>query len=72
MIKDVHYQYQDTMMVQRSVGAEQCFERVPVVSVLQVGFDELEKFALSNPEPAASLGSGRQELAEIYLDMALK
>lgn len=38
----------------------------------QVGFEELEKFALSNQDPIESLGSGRQELAEIYLDMALK
>jgi xylose isomerase len=38
----------------------------------KVGFEELEEFALSNPEPASTLGSGRQELAEIYLDMALK
>ncbi|KAF8060613.1 hypothetical protein HT031_004790 [Scenedesmus sp. PABB004] len=37
----------------------------------KVGFEELEAFALANPDPAESLGSGRQELAEIYLDMAL-
>lgn len=47
-------------------------KKVMVVVEWQVGFEELEKFALSNPEPASTLGSGRQELAEIYLDMALK
>eukprot|EP00879_Flechtneria_rotunda_P002562 GHRR01002761.1.p1 GENE.GHRR01002761.1~~GHRR01002761.1.p1 ORF type:complete len:444 (+),score=143.45 GHRR01002761.1:631-1962(+) len=38
----------------------------------KVTFDELEQYSLSNPDPAESLGSGRQELAEIYLDMAIK
>jgi xylose isomerase len=38
----------------------------------KVGFEELEKFALSNPEPGFDVGSGSQELAEIYLDMATK
>lgn len=33
----------------------------------KVGFAELEKFALSNPDPGHGVGSGRQELAEIYL-----
>jgi hypothetical protein len=39
---------------------------------LQVGFVELEKYALGNPEPGESMASARQELAEIYLDMATK
>lgn len=38
----------------------------------QVGFADLEKWALSNPDPQESMGSGRQELAEIYLDMHIK
>lgn len=38
----------------------------------QVGFEELEKWALSNPDPAEGLPSGRQELAEIYLSMHIK
>lgn len=42
----------------------------PVVS--QVGFEELEKWALSNPDPQEGITSGRQELAEIYLDMHIK
>jgi hypothetical protein len=33
---------------------------------------ELEKYALSNPDPGQAMASGRQELAEIYLDMATK
>jgi hypothetical protein len=32
----------------------------------------LEKWALSNPDPQESMASGRQELAEIYLDMHIK
>jgi hypothetical protein len=36
-----------------------------------VGFDDLEKFALSHPDPADDVGSGSQELAEILLDMHL-
>lgn len=40
--------------------------------LFQVGFDELEKWALSNPDPGADMTSGRQELAEIYLDMHIK
>ena len=43
-----------------------------LTSVAQVGFEELEKWALSNPDPQESMGSGRQELAEIYLDMHIK
>lgn len=39
---------------------------------LQVGFEDLEKWALSNPDPQESMSSGRQELAEIYLDMHVK
>lgn len=39
---------------------------------LQVGFEDLEKWALSNPDPQESMSSGRQELAEIYLDMHIK
>lgn len=35
----------------------------------KVGFADLEKFALSNPDPGFDVGSGRQELAEIYLNM---
>lgn len=38
----------------------------------QVGFEDLEKWALSNPDPAADVASGSQELAEIYLDMAMR
>eukprot|EP00878_Enallax_costatus_P008674 GHUV01009068.1.p1 GENE.GHUV01009068.1~~GHUV01009068.1.p1 ORF type:complete len:407 (+),score=129.84 GHUV01009068.1:796-2016(+) len=38
----------------------------------KVGFEELEEYALTHPDPAESIGSGRQELAEIYLDMGLK
>jgi hypothetical protein len=37
----------------------------------QVGFEELEKWALHHRDPALDVGSGSQELAEIYLDMAL-
>jgi hypothetical protein len=39
---------------------------------LQATFEELEKWALSNPDPAANMASARQELAEIYLDMHIK
>lgn len=38
----------------------------------KVGFEDLEKWALSNPDPQESMSSGRQELAEIYLDMHIK
>ncbi|WIA35467.1 hypothetical protein OEZ86_003904 [Tetradesmus obliquus] len=38
----------------------------------KVGFAELEKYALSNPDPGSSMASAKQELAEIYLDMATK
>jgi hypothetical protein len=38
----------------------------------QVGFEELEKVALSAPDPGDAIASGRQELAEIYLDMHIK
>jgi hypothetical protein len=40
--------------------------------LLQVGFEDLEKWALSNPDPQDGMTSGRQELAEIYLDMHIK
>lgn len=35
----------------------------------KVGFEELEQYALSHPDPAQDVGSGSQELAEIYLSM---
>ena len=38
----------------------------------QIGFEDLEKWALANPDPVGTVGSGSQELAEIYLDMAMK
>ncbi len=38
----------------------------------QVGFEDLEKLVLAAPDAADAVGSGRQELAEIYLDMAIK
>lgn len=41
-------------------------------AVLQVGFEELEQLVLGAPDPGAAMGSARQELAEIYLDMAIK
>lgn len=34
--------------------------------------EELEKWALSNPDPIADVASGSQELAGIYLDMAMR
>jgi hypothetical protein len=37
-----------------------------------VGWEELEKWALSNPDPGLGMASGKQELAEIYLDMGLR
>ncbi|KAI8477277.1 MAG: xylose isomerase-like protein [Monoraphidium minutum] len=37
----------------------------------KVGFEELEKYALANPDPSEDVGSGSQELAEIYLGMHL-
>jgi hypothetical protein len=40
--------------------------------VPQVGFEELAKWALSNPDPQDDMVSGRQELAEIYLDMHIR
>lgn len=36
-----------------------------------MGFEELEQYALSHPDPAQDVGSGSQELAEIYLSMHL-
>jgi hypothetical protein len=39
---------------------------------LQVGFEELEKYALENADPVESIGSGQQELAEILFDMGMK
>jgi xylose isomerase len=38
----------------------------------KVGFEELEKFTLGSPDPGYDVGSGSQELAEIFLDMATK
>eukprot|EP00877_Chromochloris_zofingiensis_P006739 jgi/Chrzof1/2318/Cz11g10240.t1 len=38
----------------------------------KVTFEDLEKYALSSPDPAADLPSARQELAEIILDMHIK
>ncbi|KIZ04907.1 xylose isomerase [Monoraphidium neglectum] len=43
----------------------------PKIIAGKVGFDDLEKFALSHPDPADDVGSGSQELAEILLDMHL-